>query len=125
MKKGRNAIIARFGIAGMMLVLMILSGASDAVFSVAASIVIVIVMVSFLRSKHPERHVKDERTKKLEGYALSWSWIVTYIFIAILFWVDYLGMVALTATQTISIVFFAMTVIMLVFRAYCIRKGDI
>ena len=68
--------------------------------STVISMITVVFVVWFLKWKRmgelPER---DERTKKLGAYAATYSWLVTLMLIALLFWVDYLAVVILTVTD--------------------------
>ena len=99
-------------------------GADSASVSVASSIIAAVVMISFIRWRHPEAYKKDERVNKLAAYAASWSWFVTFIFVAVIYWVDYLGLVTLGLEEAVSAIFFVMVVTIIGFRFYFLRKGD-
>lgn len=67
----------------------------------------------------------DERTKKLGAYAATYSWLLTLVLIAVLFWVDYFSIFKLTVTQALGTTLFVMVLSMNVFRWYFGRKGDV
>ena len=84
-----------------------------------------IVILTLFRRKHPETYRKDERTIKLGAYGTSWSWMLTFIFVALLYWGDYVKLIQIPASAALGLVFFFMTVTMIAFRWYYLRKGDI
>ncbi|MEA1924875.1 MAG: hypothetical protein U9M95_03305 [Candidatus Altiarchaeota archaeon] len=65
-------------------------------------------LITYTRKKYPERYMKDERTKKLSAYAASGSWLITFITVTILFWMDYVGYIEFSASQIINIIFWLM-----------------
>ena len=94
--------------------------------SIVISMITVVLVVWFLKWKRmselPER---DERTKKLGAYAATYSWLVTLMLIAVLFWVDYLAVVTLTVTQVLGVTLLVMVLSLNLFRWYFLRKGDV
>ncbi|WP_321420125.1 hypothetical protein [uncultured Methanomethylovorans sp.] len=68
---------------------------------------------------------KDERTKKLGAYGLSYSWLITFLALNLLFWIDRLHIVQLTVYSVIIIQFFLMLVTAKGFQWYFLSKGDV
>lgn len=68
---------------------------------------------------------RDERTKKLEAYGITYSWILTLILIAVLYWVDYFKMVELTVGDVLGILLIFMSISANVFRWHFMQKGDV
>ncbi|MBC7085407.1 MAG: hypothetical protein H5T43_03450 [Methanomethylovorans sp.] len=68
---------------------------------------------------------KDERTKKLGAYGLSYSWLITFLALNAIFWIDRLEF----AQLTVSGVMFILGILMLVtakgFQWYFLSKGDV
>jgi drug/metabolite transporter (DMT)-like permease len=60
----------------------------------------IILFVTFIRAKrYRNGPVKDERTIKIGAYGLSYSWLITFILIALLFWVEEFGISQMTVKQ--------------------------
>ncbi|AKB12470.1 hypothetical protein SAMN02910340_02199 [Methanosarcina thermophila] len=76
----------------------------------------------FRRRDLPDR---DERTKKLAAYGITYSWLLTLVVIVVLSWVQYFGLAELTANGVLGILLFFMIISSNVFRWYFMRKGDI
>ena len=51
---------------------------------------------------------QDERTRKLGAIALSYSWLITFVTLNIIFWIDYLEIIRLTISQGLGIMLFVM-----------------
>jgi len=76
----------------------------------------------FRRGDLPDR---DERTKKLAAYGITYSWLLTLVVITVLSWIQYFGLAELTADGVLGILLFFMIISANVFRWYFMRKGDI
>jgi heme/copper-type cytochrome/quinol oxidase subunit 2 len=86
----------------------------------------VIIFVTFIRAKRFKNGpMKDERTVKIGSYGLSYSWFVTLIVVAVLFWVNYFGIVQLTVDQVLGLLILVMAVTAKGFQWYLFRKGDV
>lgn len=85
-------------------------------------IVIATVFRLFKRGNLPDR---DERTKKLAAYGITYSWLLTLVVIAVLSWVEYFGLAELTAEEVLGILLFFMIISANVFRWYFMQKGDV
>jgi hypothetical protein len=85
-------------------------------------IFIATVFKLFRRGDLPDR---DERTKKLAAYGITYSWLLTLVVITVLSWIQYFGLVELTANGVLGILLFFMIISANVFRWYFMRKGDV
>ena len=68
---------------------------------------------------------RDERTKKLAAYGITYSWLLTLVLIAVLYWVEYFKLVELTAGGILGILLIFMTISANIFRWYFMQKGDV
>jgi len=68
---------------------------------------------------------RDERTKKLAAYGITYSWLLTLILIAVLYWVDHFKLVELTTEGVLGILLIFMSVSANVFRWHFMQKGDV
>ncbi|WP_342306271.1 hypothetical protein [Methanolobus sp. ZRKC5] len=86
----------------------------------------IILFVTFIRAKrYRNGPVKDERTIRIGAYGLSYSWLITFILIALLFWVEEFGIAQMTVKQILAILMFTMIVTAKGIQWYLFRKGDI
>ncbi len=86
----------------------------------------IILFVTFIRAKrYRNGPVKDERTIKIGAYGLSYSWLITFILIALLFWVEEFGIAQMTVKQILAILMFTMIVTAKGIQWYLFRKGDV
>lgn len=83
---------------------------------------VIAVFRLFRREDLPDR---DERTKKLAAYGISYSWLLTLVLIIVLYWVEFLGLAKLTAETTLGALLFIMIISANVFRWYFMQKGDV
>jgi hypothetical protein len=120
-------IIVNTAVLAVLMLAVFWSGVNTVSVSALISAVIAVILVGFIKWKRtaagtPE---SDERTKKLGAYAATYSWLLTLVLIALLFWVDYFSVFKLTVTQALGTTLFVMVLSMNVFRWYFSRKGDI
>lgn len=71
----------------------VLSGTSrmpiaESVFSVIGSVLICLGAVGWIRMRKSGRAPMDERTKKMAVYGFMYSWYVTFVVIAEMFWLE-------------------------------------
>ena len=86
----------------------------------------IVIFVTFVKAKrYRNGPVKDERTIKIGAYGLSYSWLITFILISLLFWVDEFGIAMLTVKQVLAILMITMLVTAKGIQWYLFRKGDI
>ncbi|WP_410509856.1 hypothetical protein RSJ42_06925 [Methanosarcina hadiensis] len=86
---------------------------------------ILFLMVAFRLFRHGDLPDKDERTKKLAAYGITYSWLLTLVLITVLYWVTLLGLAEFTAEIILGILLFFMIISANIFRWYFMRKGDI
>ena len=115
---------AVLGAAGVVLPLLV--DGTEAISSLMVTIGLVILAVAVVRHwrfrDEPER---DERTQKIGAYGISYSWLLTIVFLAILFWVDYLGLFALTVETVLLSAILLMGLSARLFQWYLFRQGDV
>lgn len=86
----------------------------------------IILFVTFVRAKrYRNGPVKDERTIKIGAYGLSYSWLITFILISLLFWVEEYQLTQLTVKQVLAILMFTMLITARGIQWYLFRKGDV
>ncbi|KLK88455.1 hypothetical protein SZ63_05400 [Methanoculleus sediminis] len=115
---------AVLGAAGILLPFLV--DGTEALSSLMVTIGLVILAVAVVRHwrfrDEPER---DERTQKIGAYAISYSWLLTIVFLALLFWVDYLGVLALTVEAVLLSAILLMGLSARLFQWYLFRQGDV
>lgn len=71
----------------------------------------IVIFITFIKARrYGKRPLKDERTIKIGAYGLSYSWLITFILISLLFWIDLFDIVHLTVKQILAILMFTMIV---------------
>lgn len=94
--------------------------------SVLITIGVVIIAVMALRLwRHGEDIEADERTKKIGAYGISYSWFLTLVLLFLLFWIDRLALMALTAGDVLLAVILVMTISAKAIQWHLSRKGDV
>ncbi|HHI04092.1 MAG TPA: hypothetical protein ENL45_00925 [Candidatus Woesearchaeota archaeon] len=79
-------------------------------------------VLKHLRYKNmPER---DERTRKIGAFAAAYSWVVTIVFITMLFWLNHLEIWKMTVQQALGLTLYVMIFVTLIFQWHLKRKGD-
>lgn len=68
---------------------------------------------------------RDERTKKLASYGITYSWLFTLVLITILYWVEFLDLAEFTSEAILGILLFFMIISANVFRLFFMQKGDV
>ncbi|WP_292728819.1 hypothetical protein [Methanoculleus sp.] len=115
---------AVLGAAGILLPFLV--AGTEAISSLLVTIGLVILAVAAVRHwrfrDEPER---DERTQKIGAYGISYSWLLTLVFLALLFWVDYLGVLALTVETVLLATILLMGLSARIFQWYLFRQGDV
>ncbi len=87
---------------------------------------LVILAVAVVRHwRFRDEPEKDERTQKIGAYGVSYSWFLTLVFLALLFWVDYLGVLALTVESVLLATILLMGLSARIFQWYLCRQGDV
>lgn len=115
---------AVLGAAGV--VLPFLMDGTEAISSLLVTIGLVILAVAMVRHwRFRDELEKDERTQKIGAYGVTYSWLLTIVFLAILFWVDYLGLFALTVESVLLSAILLMGLSARLFQWYLFRQGDV
>ena len=125
MEKGTKWLIFKATLILVMLGLMFFKEINEQLITIAISMIMVMILITFLRFKYPEKYKKDERLEKLSAYAVSWSWTVSLMIVTFVYWLNYLDYISLTADQIITIIFLTMVITIVLFRIYFMRKADI
>ncbi len=80
-------------------------------------------VLKHLRYKNmPEQ---DERTRKIGAFAAAYSWVVTIVFITVLFWLNHLEIWKMTVQQALGLTLYVMIFVTLIFQWHLKRKGDV
>lgn len=111
-------------LAGMLSAAFLKVDASVSTFLIIMGLVI-FVITAFRLFRQGDLPDRDERTKKLAAYGITYSWLLTLVLITVLYWVEFLGLVEFTAEVILGILLFVMIISANVFRWYFMRKGDI
>ncbi|MCT8337113.1 hypothetical protein FKB36_06280 [Methanoculleus sp. Afa-1] len=115
---------AVLGAAGILLPF--LTDGTEAISSLMVTIGLVILAVAVVRHwRFRDEPEKDERTQKIGAYGISYSWLLTIVFLAVLFWVDYLGLFALTVESVMLSAILLMGLSARLFQWYLFRQGDV
>lgn len=84
------------------------------------------ILITFIKARRYRKGpIKDERTVKMGAYGLSYSWLITFILISLLFWIDLFDIVHLTVKQILAILMFTMIITAKGIQWYLFRKGDV
>jgi uncharacterized membrane protein YfcA len=79
---------------------------STGIISVGTAFIFIALFIKI--TKRDDELAHDERTKKIQSMSLANSWWLTYVLIAILFWVD--RFYSLTAESILGILLFFMVI---------------
>lgn len=108
------------------LVLPFLTDGTETLSSLLVTIGAVLLAVAAVRHwRFRDEPEKDERTQKMGAYGISYSWFLTFVFLALLFWADYFGVFALTVESVLLSTILVMTLSASVFQWYFLRQGDV
>lgn len=86
---------------------------------------ILFILTAFRLFRQGDLPDRDERTKKLAAYGITYSWLLTLVLISVLYLANYFKLVEFTAEGVLSILLIFMTISANVFRWHFMRKGDI
>lgn len=81
-------------------------------------------IISMLRRKKTDEPKCDERTKKISGVVFRYSWLATFIVIAVLFWIATFAPEKLSVHQVLAIIISMMLVVPYLLLQYFGRKGE-
>lgn len=95
---------------------------SNILINIGVAIIVVLLVRLRRNGNLPE---KDERTKKLGAYGLSYSWLTTFVALNLLFWIDRLQFIQLSVSGVIFILFVLMLMTAKGFQWYFLSKDDV
>jgi len=120
-KIAAGAVLAAAG-----LLLPFLIDGIEALSSILVTIGLVTIAVVAMRHwRFRDEPESDERTKKIGAYGITYSWLLTLVFLAILFWVDYLGVLTLPVGGVLFVTILLMGISARIFQWYFFRQGDV
>ena len=67
----------------------------------------------------------DERSKKIGAYGLSYAWLTGLFFMNALFWLDYAGILQLSAQNALAISVVVLALSAVIYQMWLFRKGDV
>jgi hypothetical protein len=103
-----------------------LQGMHIAISTAVMAAGMVFIVRGFRTMKHGEGAYRgDERTRKIGALALSYSWFFTLMAIAVLFWLDYLGIMVMSVQHVLAVLLMLMVFTMIGFRWYLSARGDV
>lgn len=116
-----GAAILLIGIA-----LLIFWGIDDLITGTLMIIGIVLLLNGVLRHlRYKNMPERDERTRKIGAFAVAYSWVVTIVFVTVLFWLDHFEVWKMTVQQALGSTVYVMVFVALIFQWYLKRKGDV
>jgi hypothetical protein len=85
---------------------------------------IMAIVVGAIKFNHVGKGLThDERTARLNARAISYSWLVTFAAVTLLYWIDHFKLVNLSLSQVLGILFFTMILSSGVLQWTFQRKG--
>lgn len=87
---------------------------------------IILLVISLLWLKQsPDRDIRDERSLKIGTWAIAYSWYLTLLAVIVMFWLSYIGIVAIEAYAALGVLIMLMPLSAVAFQWYFSRKGDV
>lgn len=90
---------------------------------IVAGITLVVVKTLQL-NKYGAGVVQDERTRKISSRGISYSWIITFFALNILFWIDTLKIARISLSQGVGVIIFTMIISAAIFK-YILKDREI
>lgn len=115
-------------IAGLFLIVL---GFLYQIFNIAGNVIslifinagIIVMVVAVMKyNKLGAGVVQDEMTRTVSAQSLAHSWIVTFVVMNMLFWIDYLQLVHMSSQVIFSILIFTMLISATLFKQLLYRK---
>ena len=123
------ALITIFGIAAIVEYMLGIRGLIlwwTVLMALAIAVLAVLRMMMAPRwAKEWPEHLQDERVKKIDTYARSRAWFITYFIVVVILLLSEFRIVDLGTYVWMMILFLAMTYSWIFFRWYYNRKGDV
>ncbi|TAJ45676.1 hypothetical protein [Methanofollis fontis] len=99
------------------------SDATTGMFVTTGAVVLVFAGTRAMRKDEgPEQ---DERTRRIGAYGITYSWFVTLLYLFVLFWVQNLGVIALSSSDVILSSILLMAISARLFQWWFFRRGDV
>lgn len=95
-------------IGASLVILKVVEGEILMVIFNAGTVLIVIAVAAHIR--YGKGVSKDERTRAIGARALSYSWLLTFILVNVLFWMDRSGSVIFSIGSVLGIIMFTMVI---------------
>ncbi|MDY9925861.1 hypothetical protein [Methanosarcina sp.] len=111
-------------LAGMFSVVFHIFEMSISIFLINLGLIL-FVITAFKHFRLGDLPDRDERTKKLAAYGITYSWLLTLVLIAVLYWIEYFKLIEFTAGDVLGILLIFMAISANVFRWYFMQKGDV
>lgn len=116
--------LASIMVAGVVAVTMNAAGGGS-VDGLIISGIVGIAIIAFVLYRRKNRPViSDERVVAISNRSMAYSWWLTYLMIAILFWFDYTGYLKLTVFQFGGALLFTMLISHAIISRYLLSRGD-
>lgn len=117
-------------IAGMLLVFLgiffqvsrLAQGIIPLVFMNSGTILVVIAVIS--HNRYGAGITQDERTRNIGARALAYSWLLTFVLVNILFWIDYTDVFEISASGVLGILLFTMVLSSSITQSILKRRGS-
>ncbi len=98
--------------------------------SIAGSILliagIVFLITGIIRHRrYGDDPESDERSKRIGAYGLSYSWFTGLLFMTVLYWLDYSGIVRLETQAALALSIIVLAFSAVIYQTYLFRKGDV
>ena len=114
--------------------LMVISGIVFVIITSGEAItglILLVAGITFLltgiirNNRYGDNPESDERSKKIGAYGLSYAWLTGLLFTFGLFWLEYLGVLNLSARTALSGSILVLALSAVIFQLYLFRKGDV
>ncbi|WP_153015843.1 hypothetical protein [Methanofollis ethanolicus] len=87
--------------------------------------IIVLLFAGTRAMRQEEGPEQDERTRKIGAYGITYAWFLTLVYLFALFWLENMGILALSSTDVILSTILLTTIPAKVFQWWLFRKGDV
>lgn len=70
----------------------------------------IVIFISLIAMKRKERRIRDERLVKISAYSYSYSWMITFLMIWIISWLNEANIVNFTLWRALLTLLFTMSI---------------
>lgn len=130
MKNIENRYVYKFALGVIILLAGIVSAtcykyeASVSSFLISMGLIL-FILTAFRLFRQGDLPDRDERTKKLVAYGITYSWLLTLVLIAVLYLANSFKLVEFTAGGVLGILLIFMAISANIFRWYFTQKSDV